>query len=231
MNRNATSSYEVIYFMLRTLSRPGWMAAIFIFLTCLVPFAGSTGNFRGDPSQELDPFGFSLLTPSRQAFGPPEMLWLAALFMIPLSMIEWIRIASRLHGDEKYAPPGQTVAIGAIGIYLIFLILSVPILAQSSLFPGPRAVLLTLFDSALKASALAMGVKFAIDLTANTRMIPLSGFLAAGVLYFGLSLSDAFLIPPSAREFISPGWTVLIWHIVVLVATVTLHALPLKKSN
>jgi hypothetical protein len=74
---------------------------------------------------------------------------------------------------------------------------------------------------------MAWAVDFAMILTSVPRLRALVGWMIAGALHLGISVSDAFLIAPQAMEIVETGWTSLAWHGLLAVAAVTLHALPI----
>ncbi len=218
--------------ILGLLKRPAWFIAIFFFLACLIPFAGPTASLRGDSLHILDPFGFSLLTPSRHAFGPTELLALAILFLVPAALVDFGRTESRL---RALACPDSlnenTLALAAFGFYGFFLILAFPLLARSHAFPGPVALGLAMLDLLLRAAAMGWVISFALGRTGNDRLKPLICWIVAGAFHLAMTVTDALLIAPQARELVETNVSTLIWHGLIALVAVTLHALPLPTPK
>lgn len=224
-------TFSVAIMLLRMiLSSPGWLISLFLLLVCLVPFAGATPDLRGDPLQELDPFGFSLLTPSRHAFGPSEMISLAGLMIVPSSMIVWHRYLKNVYLESSGRVNENAMAAASIGLYFFYLVLAVPILVRSDAFSGIGALSFSLFDSLIKISGMSLFIRFLLNVAGDTRLMPLNVFIGAGAYYLGLWISDAYLIAPEVREIVAPAGSTLIWHLVMLVVVFTLNAVPFRRK-
>ncbi len=214
------------------ISRPSWFAALFLLVVCLLPFAGLTTSFRGEAIHNLDPFGFSLLVPSGGAFGPGEFLSLAALLIITTSLIDFGRseICTGSTACKGIITPG-TLALSSVLFYGMFLLLCLPLLARSHAFPGFAALVLAIVDLLLRAISLAWVLTFAMARTSDIRLRSLVCWIAAGAFHLALAVSDALLIPPQTRELIEVDFTVLLWHAIIALAAMTLHALPIPSPN
>jgi hypothetical protein len=218
--------------MRQTLTTTSWQIVFFLLLACLIPFAGTTAAFRDSSNQILHPFGFSLLTPTRTAFGPREMLLLGALLKIPALLSDWRRSIDGLTSFTGKGPPRRvpqwTYPFSVVLIFAFYLALALPILGRSSAFPGIQSIGLTVLDLLLVAVTLAWGVDLALMIITTPRMRPLMGWITAGALYLGLSLYDAFLIPPQARGIVEEGFSAIAWHGVLAVAALTIHTLAAR---
>ena len=216
----------------RLVSRPAWFVTFFLLVVCLLPFAGPTTSFRGEAIHILDTFGFSLLVPRVGAFGPMEFLSLSALFIITTSLIDFDRSEISINSTacRGVINPG-TLALSSVLLYGLFLILCLPLLARSHAFPGVVALVMAIGDLIIRAIALAWVVSFAMELTGDTRLRSLVCWIAAGVFYLALAVSDAWLIPPQARELVEVDFTVLLWHAIIALAAMTLHALPVPLTK
>jgi hypothetical protein len=213
----------------RITGSPAWIMALFILLVCLVPFAGGTSPFRGDVFNVLDPFSFSLLTPAQRAFGPHSMLALAGLLIIPAVLIHWRQLEAHMcevatHGYASLR--GGALPIASFLLYCLFLVLSVPLIARSSAFPGTGALAIALLDLVLLAVMMSWGVDFALSLATRPRLMPIVGWIVAGSLHLARTMTDAFLVAPDVRQLIEADWTSVALHGVLAAAAVTLHALP-----
>jgi hypothetical protein len=212
------------------LTRPVWLMAFFILLACMIPFSGGTSPFRSDAFHVIDPFGFSLLTPSRQAFGPHSMLSVVGLILIPALIIHWRLVESEIDGGAACGYPGRNaVPFSAFVIYCLFVLLSLPLMSRSAIFLRPAALGITLIDLIILAIMLAWTVDLALMLTPQPRLQPLVGWITAGGLYIGRSMSDAFVIAPQVREIVQSDWSLIAWHAVLAVIAFTLHALPAMR--
>jgi hypothetical protein len=213
-------------------SRPGWLLTVFLLLVCLVPFAGPTASLRGEVVQRIDPFGFSLLVPSSSAFGPAQFLGLAQLLLITAAIIDWRGARANLEtvACRGVMTPG-TMALAAALFYGFFLVLSLPLLARSSAFPGIPAIMLTMVDLMLRATALAWVVSFAMSRASSPRIQPLVCWIVAGAFHLVVNVTDVFLVAPQARELVSVDISTIVWHAVIAVAAITLHVLPLPSPR
>jgi len=201
--------------------------AIFILLTCMIPFSGGTSPFRSDAFHVIDPFGFSLLTPSRQAFGPHSMLSVVGLILLPAMVIHWRRMESDIDGGIACGLHGRNIVpFAAVTVYCLFVLLSLPLMSRSAIFLRPAALGITLLDLIVLAVMLAWTIDLVIILTPQPRLRPLVAWITAGWLYIGRSMSDAFIIAPQVREIVESDWTLIAWHVVLALIAYTLHALP-----
>jgi hypothetical protein len=213
----------------RILSRPAWLMALFLILACVIPFAGETTPFRGDSSQILDPFSFSLFLPTRHSFGPHEILALAGLLIIPALLIDWRRWMDQISVDVPIpAVPGWVYPFAAVAFYAFFLMLCLPLTARSSAFPGPVSIILTFIDLLVQASILAWIVDLSMNMTATARLRPLVAWMTAGAVHLGVSLSDIWFIAPQAQQLFEIGWTSLAWHGILTFIAITIHAFPIR---
>jgi len=212
----------------QVLGNPAWLMTFFIFLACLVPFAGGMRPFRGDALQMLDPFGFSLLTPSRADFGPYSLLSLFAPMIIPALLIHWRR-SERFWTDCGCEMPFRSgvLPLAAVFIYCIFLFVSLPLVVKSASFPTTAALGFSYLDLIFTAIFLAYVVNFAMILTPWRRVRALVAFLVAGALHLLRCMADISLISPEARDIIAADWSNLTVHLILAVAAITLYALPL----
>lgn len=209
------------------LTRPVWLMAIFILLACMIPFSGGTAPFRSDAFHIIDPFGFSLLTPSRQAFGPHSMLSVVGLILLPALIIHWRRMESEIDEGAAWGMLERNVVpFAALTVYFLFVLLSLPLMSRSAIFLRPAALGITLLDLFVLAIMLAWTIDLAVILTPQPRLRPLVAWIAAGGLYIGRSMSDAFIIAPQVREIVESDWTLIAWHAVLALIAYTLHALP-----
>ncbi|HDS29644.1 MAG TPA: hypothetical protein ENN67_01235 [Firmicutes bacterium] len=220
----------ILRFIGMLLMQPGWYLTFFLLLTCLVFFAGPTASISGQTQQTIEPFSFSMLIPSVDAFGPVDFLSLAQLLLITSAVIEFRRMRKTV---ENAACGGLlnsgTVGFTAVLFYILFLIFSLPLLARSNAFPGLPAIGLTFADLILKATALSFVLAFAMSRTENDRFQPLIIWIIAGAFHFALHATDIFLVPPEAQAFVATDITRIAWHFVIAIAAVTLHALPLHR--
>jgi len=206
---------------------PAWIMTLFIFLVCLVPFAGGTSPFRGDVFNVLDPFSFSLLTPAQRAFGPHSMLALAGLFIIPAALIHWRQLDAHMRDAGcSGCLDGGALPLASFMLYCLFLVLSVPLIGKSSAFPGAAALGIALLDLVLLAAMMSWGVDFALSLTTRPRLMPMVGWIVAGSLHLARTMTDAFLVAPDVRQLIEADWTSVALHALMAAAAVTFHALP-----
>ena len=235
MNPNRKSALELPFFLInRTVTSSSWQIVFFLLLACVIPFTGTTSAFRDSSNQILHPFGFSLLTPTRTAFGPREMLMVGALLLIPALLLDWRQsVIDHISINRKEDIPQWTYPFSATLMFALYLILSVPLLGRSSAFPGIQSIGLTVLDLMLVAVTLAWGVDLALLMITTPRMRPLLGWIAAGALYLGLCLYDAFLIPPQARGIVHEGFSAITWHGVLAFAVLTIHALfaPISRRR
>ena len=216
----------------RILGRSAWLMALFLFLACLIPFAGGTSPFRGDLFQVLDPFGFSLLSPARRAFGPHSMLTVAGLFLIPAALIHWRRLETHANEiGECVLRRNGILPLAALTLYCLFILLSLPLIARSSAFPRPAAIGITILDLVLLGITMAWIVDLAISFASPPRLQALVGWMAAGGLHLARSMSDAYLIAPQVRELVEADWTTVTWHGVLAIVAVTLYALPIPRTR
>jgi hypothetical protein len=222
-----------VHFLTRLLSQPAWLMGLFLLLACFIPFAGGTSPFRGDQMQELDPFGFSLLTPSRHAFGPLEMLSLAALLLIPASLIEFHRFYSTDSDPENLAkPPLWVFPWSSFSFYAFFLLLTLPIITRSSSFPGFASIFILVIDILMRAISLSWIADIAYGISEPRRLKPFVTWMIAGTFHLGLSVADAYVISPQIRQIIEIGWTSLLSHAILAFLIVTFHSLLiLRKSS
>ncbi len=214
------------------LTRPAWLMAFFLLLACLIPFAGGTDPFRGDAFQLLDPFSFSLLSPSRRAFGPHSMLALTGLLIIPAVLIHWRRDESIFNEIENCTPfKTGILPLAALSLYCLFLLLCLPLIGRSTAFPGLAALGITILDLIILAAMMAWIVDFALSRTAHPRLQPLVGWIIAGGLHLARGMTDVFLIAPGTREVIEADWSTVTWHALLAIIAITLHALPLPSPQ
>jgi len=206
--------------------------AFFLLLACMLPFSGGTSPFRGDAFQPIDPFGFSLLCPSRGAFGPHSMLALAGLLIIPSVLVYWRR-AERHLVDTAACPPfsGGVLPLSALTLYGLFIILSMPMIAGSNAFPGPAALATAVIDLMILGTMMAWGVDFALSRAPHPRLRPLTAWIFAGAIHLARGMADAFLIAPQAREIVQSDWTAVSFHALLALIAITLHALPLPFTK
>jgi len=214
----------------QVLTRPAWLMTLFIFLACIVPFAGGMRPFRGDAFQMLDPFGFSLLTPSRGDFGLHSLLSLFAMLLIPALLIFWRRSERELTLAGAGEPfKNGILPLSAILIYCIFLIVSLPLVVRSSAFPTGAALMFTYLDLIVTAVFIALIVDFAIIMTPWHRMKALVAFIVAGGAHLFRCMADTFLISGEARDLVASDWSALTVHFILAVVASTLYALPLPQ--
>jgi hypothetical protein len=228
-----SSPFSVILQLIRRiLSRPAWLIVLFMLLVCLIPFTGGTSAFRSDPTKILDPFGFSLLTPSKHAFGPHEMMALAILLIVPSVLIDSRRSMSKCPGISCDALiPGWVIPATAASFYAFYVLLSLPLLARSSFFPGPISLLLAIVDLLILAASMALIVDFAMTHFLKSQLTPLIAWMTAGAFHMGISISDAYIVAPQLRELVEPSWTAPVWHALILIVAITLHSLPVPAAN
>jgi hypothetical protein len=226
MQRDLQQSMRLIFSLTgQILSRPAWLMTLFLFLACLVPFAGGTSPFRGDAYQILDPFSFSLLTPTTGAFGPHAAFALAGLFIIPAVLIFWRRKINM--GRALGTPCGvaaNALPGAALVLYCLFVLVGLPLVAKSSAFPNISSLGITVLDLVLLGASLALFTDFALSRTSQPRLQPLVGWMIAGAVYLARCMSDIFLIAPGARELVEADWTLIVWHAILVVVALTLYA-------
>lgn len=213
----------------RLLTRPVWLMAFFLLLACLIPFSGGTLPFRSDAFHVIDPFGFSLLTPARQAFGPHSMLSVAGLILIPSLIIYWRRMETEIDRGIPCSVGSNVVPTAALAVYCLFILLSLPLISRSIVLQQPAALGITILDLVILGVAMAWTVDLALVLTPHERLKPLMGWIVAGGLYLGRSMSDAFIIAPGVRDIVESDWTLVAWHAVLAIIAFTIHALPVAR--
>ncbi|HEX9746311.1 MAG TPA: hypothetical protein VGB30_12870 [bacterium] len=233
---NKDFSFDLVMFLVnRQFTKPAWIVLFFVLLVCLVPFAGLTSKFSGSAAFELDPFGLSLLTPTRYAFGPNELLLLFGFFLITLSLIEYEAMMEENTGYQDFPAASNSVVAASVLFTSIFFVLGFPIIAQSRIFPGIPAMAMVVLDAIIVAAGTACFVKLVMNLTRSRHLKPMIGFTMAGVYYFSMRIADSYLIEPQTRNMISPGWSTLVWHAIILVVMFTLLSFPygqyLKKAT
>jgi len=210
----------------RLLTQRVWLMVLFLLLACLVPFAGGTVPFSGGPAHLLDPFGFSLLSPSLYAFGPHSMLALAGFLIITASLNFWRDIEPSLilsgAGDIYRS---SVVPIAAILLYLLFLLLSLPLIGHSSAFSTVAALGISIIDLVLLAAMLALIVDFAIVNTSHPRLRSLVGWMTSGAVFLTRAMTDSFIISPGIRELVEADWTLVVWHLILVIIAATIYAL------
>ncbi len=225
--RTLNSGGLTLVLLERLLTNRVWLMVIFLLLACLVPFSGGTVPFRGDPLQLLDPFSFSLLTPSMHAFGPHSMLALAGLFLITGALITWRDLEQPLNlraaGDIFQ---GAVLPVTATLLYLLFLVLSLPLIGHSSAFRNIGALGITILDLVLLGAMLALIVDFALAVTIQRRLRPLVGWMVAGAVFLTRGMTDAFIIAPEVRELVEADWTLVAWHLVLVIIAATIYVIP-----
>jgi len=209
------------------LSNRGLLITYFILLLCLIPFEGGLVPFRGDSTHIIDPFGFSLLSPAKRAFGPHSMLAVAGLFIIPSAGIYLRSMEDRMEELAACTISGKhLIPFTALLLYFGFLVMSVPLTARSMALPGHNAIAISMIDLVLLGVLMAWSVDFAVSRTSNKRYRPMVGWMVAGALYLSRGLIDAFIVTPQAVELVATDWSVVIWHLILAVVAVSLHALP-----
>jgi len=228
MRRDFQQSCSLILLLTgQVLTRPAWLMALFLFLVCLVPFAGGNLPFRGDAFQMLDPFSFSLLTPSVHAFGPHSILALSGLILIPSLLIFWRRNQYLLENNcTSFGLEGGILPASALFLYSIFLILSLPLISRSSAFPTVQALGITLLDLFLLAANLALFTDYALSRTRHPRLQPLIAWIVAAAIYLARCMTDTFIISPQAMEIVEADWTLVAWHTILVLIALTLYAFP-----
>lgn len=214
-----------IYLVGGILTQPAWLMALFLFLVCLVPFAGGTMPYRGDASQFLDPFAFSLLTPSNRAFGPVSMLALAGIFIIPSAMIYWrnTKLPSMLFNNSTVTVKG-ILPFSACCLYFLILLLGLPLIVQSSAFQGPADIAISMFDLVLIALSVAWVASFTMSRVQEPGLRSLVVWMVIGAYHLVRCMTDEFLIAPGIRDLIEGTWTLVVWHGILAVVAFTLHS-------
>ena len=198
----------------RVFTKPSWLAGLFFLLVCLLPFTGGTLPFRDDSSHLLNPFGFSLMTPSRRAFGPYEMLSLASFLIIPWSLMFWrTEFDSTKETVTQDAFAGCIMPCAACSLYAIYLILALPLIIRTNAFPNSLSILLVLIDLLLRSAILAWPIDFILRFASPLGVKILTAWIAATVLYLGINMFDSFLFAYSQiRRTAVPSVSFLVFH-------------------
>ena len=208
-------------------ARTSWLMTMFLLLACFLWFSGGISQFRGAPNQVLDPFGFSLLTPSSRSFGPADMLSLACLLLLPTIIIDLRR---RTYNREE--SPGICVihpvliTLSAIFCFGIFLILSIPFLAMSSVYQGLKILLFTIADQFFLSIAMAFSIDLVLKFVANKKIEPIAIWITAGAFHLSRTFIDILLINPQVKDYVASGLSLTLWHLTLAFAVVTLSLIP-----
>jgi hypothetical protein len=125
---------------------------------------------------------------------------------------------------SPYVESAWTFPLSAVLLYSFVLLLALPVLARSTMFPGPAALVLTIADLILRSVTLAWVVDLSMVLTRAPRLAPLVAWTVAGAAHLGISVSDVWLIAPQARELVETGWSAFAWHGLLAAVAVTVRA-------
>ena len=222
----------VIYLVRGIYTNPAWLMAFFLLLVCLIAFGDEESQFTSVANHLFDPFGFSLLTPSLSPFNAHSMLSIAGFFMIPSAMIYWFntKIPS-MTAPESESSVRELLPLSGFVLYLIFLVMSIPMLAISPAFRNPAAIFVTVMDLIFLAGSLAWLTSIVLARTSRFEFRAMNVWMIAGAFYLLRCLLDAVLIPPEARGIVVIAWSMVVWHFILMVVIFTLHLLAVPQNS